>query len=157
MLDFEFLCDRKDAIPTVARWYFDEWGSLRGKESVERSAEKLQDYMNRDEIPFILLACEGDDIVGVVQLKFREMAPQFLDKEHWLGGLYVASGYRGKGYGSQIVERLADMAPRYGVTTLHLQTMAPDGGMYARLGWKPIARAMNDQHEVLVMERQLST
>jgi GNAT superfamily N-acetyltransferase len=155
MLDFEFLCDREDAIPTVAKWYFDEWGSLRRDASVESTAEKLQDYMNRDEIPFILLASECDDIVGAVQLKFREMSPQFADKEHWLGGLYVASGYRGRGYGSKIVEQLAGMAPRYGVRTLHLQTLAPAGGMYARLGWKPIARAMNGQHEVLVMERQL--
>ena len=66
MLDFEFLCDREDAIQIVAKWYFDEWGSLRRDGSVERAAEKLQDYMNRDEIPFILLASVGDDIVGAV-------------------------------------------------------------------------------------------
>lgn len=156
-LDFEFLCDRGDALSTVARWYFDEWGSLSGNESIECAAGQLQAYMNRDEIPFILLASDGGNLVGAAQLKRHEMAAHFPDKEHWLGGLYVAPGHRGRGYGSQIVEHLAGMATRYGVRTLHLQTLALDGGLYARLGWKPVARVRNNGLDVLVMERDLSS
>ena len=157
LLGFAFLCDRQDAIATVARWYHDEWGDLHGSESVERAREQLQDYLNRDEIPFVLLAMVADEIVGAVQLKNHEMAEPVPEKEHWLGGLYVAPDQRGRGFGSQIVDQLVRLAPRYGVSTLHLQTLALDGGLYARLGWKPIARATNNQREVVVMERRLST
>ena len=84
------------------------------------------------------------------------MAEMFPDKEHWLGGVYVAASHRGQGYGSQIVEQIIKMAPRYGVETLHLQTEALDGGLYARLGWKPYAQVTSRGLDVLVMEQQLS-
>ena len=105
---------------------------------------------------FILVATNDNDLVGAAQLKYREMAEMFPDKEHWLGGVYVAASHRGQGYGSQIVEQIVKMAPRYGVETLHLQTEALDGGLYARLGWTPCARVINRGLDVLVMEQQLS-
>ena len=104
-LDFTFLADRVDAIPIIAKWYHDEWGHLVQDSSIERTRDRIEDYMNRDEIPFILVATNDNDLVGAAQLKHREMAEMFPDKEHWLGGVYVAASHRGKGYGSQIVEQ----------------------------------------------------
>ncbi len=112
--------------------------------------------MNRDEIPFILVATNDNDLVGAAQLKYRKMAEMFPDKEHWLGGVYVAASHRGQGYGSQIIEQIVKMAPRYGVETLHLQTEALDGGLYTRLGWTPYAQVTSRGLDVLVMEQQLS-
>lgn len=154
-IQFEFLADRLDAIPAISRWYHDEWGRLRPDESIEYMRSQVEAHTNRDAIPFILLAVRDNDIVAVAQLKFREMAEQFPDKEHWLGGVYVPAGHRGLGYGSMIVERIAEMAPGYGVKTLYLQTEALDGGLYARLGWTPCAQVENRGVNVLVMERQV--
>jgi GNAT superfamily N-acetyltransferase len=154
-LQFAFLADREDAVPIISRWYDDEWGHLRPGDSIERQRDRIGEYMNRDEIPFILVAIKDDEIVGAGQLKLHEMMELFPDKEHWLGGVYVAADYRGRGYGSLIIGQIVKMAPAYGVQTLHLQTEALDGGLYARLGWKPHARATNRGLEVLVMERQL--
>jgi GNAT superfamily N-acetyltransferase len=155
-LEFEFLVDRADAVPIVSRWYFDEWGHLSTTNSIERTRSQMQDYMHRDKIPFILLATEADEIVGAAQLKYHEMGTMFPDKEHWLGGLYVAPDQRGRGYGSRIVREIVSLAPRYGVRTLHLQTEALDGGLYTRLGWRPSAQTNNHGLDVLVMELQLS-
>lgn len=154
-VEFEFLADRLDAIPAISRWYHDEWGHLRPDESIEHMRRQVEAHTNRDEIPFILLAVRDDDIVAVAQLKFREMAELFPDKEHWLGGVYVPAEHRAQGYGSLITERIAQMAPGYGVRTLYLQTEALDGGLYARLGWVPCARVKNRGVNVLVMERQV--
>ncbi|MFQ5549564.1 MAG: GNAT family N-acetyltransferase [Woeseia sp.] len=154
-IQFAFLADRVQAIPVISRWYYDEWGHLVQDDSIERTRDRIEEYMNRDEIPFILLATKDNEIVGLAQLKFHEMAEMFPDKEHWLGGLYVAANHRGQGYGSLIVEQIAKMAPTYGVQTLYLQTEALDGGLYARLGWTPYARVNNRGLNVLVMERQL--
>lgn len=154
-LKFMFLADRVDAIPTVSKWYFDEWGHLSESDSIESTRDRMQDYMNRDEIPLILLATDDDQVVGAAQLKYREMADMFPNSEHWLGGMYVATGHRGLGYGSQIIEQIVKIAPRYGVQTLHLQTEALDGGLYARLGWTPCAQVNNRGLDVLVMERHL--
>lgn len=154
-LEFMFLADRVDAIPTISKWYFDEWGHLSESDSIESTRDRMQDYMNRDEIPLILLATHDDQVVGAAQLKYREMADMFPNSEHWLGGVCVATGHRGLGYGSQIVEQIVKIAPRYGVQTLHLQTEALDGGLYARLGWTPYAQVNNRGVDVLVMERHL--
>ena len=155
-IEFMFLADRVDAIPIISKWYFDEWGHFEQGGSIERTRDRIEDYMNRDEIPFILVATNDNDLVGAAQLKYHEMAEMFPDKEHWLGGVYVAASHRGQGYGSQIVEQIVKMAPRYGVETLHLQTEALDGGLYARLGWMPYAQVTSRGLDVLVMEQQLS-
>ena len=155
-LEFTFLADRADAIPIIARWYFDEWGHLVQDNSIERTRDKVEGYLNRDKIPLIIVATNDDVLVGAAQLKYREMAKMFPEKEHWLGGVYVAANHRGSGYASQIIEHIVEIAPNYGVETLHLQTEALDGGLYARLGWTPFAQVANDGLEVLVMELQLS-
>ncbi|MGB5510806.1 MAG: GNAT family N-acetyltransferase [Woeseiaceae bacterium] len=154
-VEFAFLADRVDAIPTIARWYFEEWGHLAKGDSIERTRDRIESYLNRDEIPFILVVTNNNQLVGAAQLRYREMAEMYPDKEHWLGGVYVAASYRGQGYGVQIIERVVEMAPRYGVETLHLQTQALNGGVYARLGWTPCAQVTNHGVEVLVMERRL--
>jgi len=151
--DLSLLADRQDAIPLIARWYFDQWGHLIQGETVERTVDRLQIFLNRDKIPFILVASLGGEVAGVAQLKFRELPDLYPDKEHWLGGVYVARDYRGHGLGSLLAEEIARRAPRFGVRTLHLQTERLDGGLYARLGWVALERANNRGLEVLVMER----
>ena len=155
-LEFTFLADHVDAIPIISEWYFEVWGHLLQGDSIERTRDRIEDYLNRDKIPFILVATNDNDLVGAAQLKYREMAEMFPDREHWLGGVYVAANHRGQDYGSQIVEQIVKMAPRYGVETLHLQTEALDGGLYARLGWTPCTQVTNHGLDVLVMERQLA-
>ena len=154
-LEYSFLADRIDAIPLVTRWYVDQWGYREPGNRLENEIERLKEYANRDRIPFILLATHGEEIVAAAQLKFREMAEMFPHKEHWLGGVYVAAEHRGRGYASQLVRKVAELAPTYGVRTLHLQTEALDGGLYARLGWMPFTQVNSNGQEVLVMERQL--
>jgi GNAT superfamily N-acetyltransferase len=154
--EFFFLADQLDAIPLIAQWYFAQWGHRIPGDTLERSLERLQGFLNRDKIPFILVATRDGEIAGSAQLKFREMADIFPDKEHWLGGVYVASGFRGQGLGARLAEEIARRAPQYGVTTLHLQTERLDGGLYARLGWVAVEQVDNHGLDVLVMERQLA-
>ena len=40
--------------------------------------------------------------------------------------------------------------------TLSLQTERPDGGLYRKLGWRPVEEAENHFLRVLVMERSLA-
>jgi len=154
-VEFTFLADRADAIPIISKWYFDEWGHLVPGDSIERTRDRIEGYMNRDKIPFILVATKNTQLIAAAQLRYREMAEMFPDKEHWLGGVYVSVRHRGRGYGLQIVEQIVKMAPGYGVDTLHLQTEALNGGLYTRLGWTPLAQVTSHGLDVLVMEQQL--
>ena len=154
--EFSFLADHPEAVPTVADWYFRQWGHLTAGNSKELVREHVEGYMNREQIPLMVVATKNHEFIAAAQLKYREMEEMFPDLEHWLGGVYVASGYRGRGIGSQVVRRIISLARTLGVETLYLQTEALDGGLYARLGWKPVTNANNHGTEVLVMALELA-
>lgn len=153
-LIFEYLADRPESVPLVAGWYFAEWGYLNHSATLEGVRRKVSASMNRDAIPLTVLAVIDEEVVGAAQLKYREM-PIFPDKEHWLGGVFVASEHRGQGIAKQLVHSVVETAGKLGVTTLHIQTERLDGGLYARLGWTPVEQASNHGLDVLVMERPL--
>lgn len=152
-MQFEFLATRRDALPLLGRWYHREWGRRFSNETEAESTAKLERYLNIDQIPFILLATEHSEVVGAAQLKYREMANLFPEKEHWLGGVFVSPEHRGRGVAAELIQHIISMAPSYDVTTLYLQTEQLNGGLYTRLGWHPIKQLNNHGLEVLVMER----
>ena len=152
-MQFEFLSERRDAIPIIGRWYNDEWGRRLRNESLETSTDRLSEYLNQDRMPFILVISEGDDILACAQLKYREMAEIYPEKEHWLGGVFVSPEHRHRGLASRLANEMVDRAPNYGVETLYVQTEQLDGGLYRHIGWTPIEQVNNKGVEILVMER----
>lgn len=142
-------------MPTVANWYFDQWGNEVPGETARRIEAKLAKFLNRGCVPLIVLATQEGKVVGSAELKFREM-DIYPEREHWLGGVFVAPEARGKGIGSALAQKIADVACALNVPKLSLQTERQDGGLYARLGWKPVEHVHHHGRNVLVMERELS-
>ena len=150
----ELLANNQHHLPTIAQWYFDEWGYLNREKTLEKEIQNLQDYLNKDQIPMILIGIENDQLLGAVQLKFREMTI-YPEKEHWLGGVYVSKNHRGKGVAREIILHAIEMAKSLEVKTLYLQTENLSGGLYRELGWKPIEKVNYHSVNVLVMEKQI--
>ncbi|HEL4856923.1 TPA: GNAT family N-acetyltransferase [Stenotrophomonas maltophilia] len=138
----------------LARWYHAEWGQDAGL-TVEQELQRLNPPQDAEGFPHLIAVFDDGQVVGAVQLKRREMQafPQY---EHWLGSVFVADSHRGRGLAGALVEQAAAQAVRMGVSDLYLQTEALDGGLYARLGWKPLEEADNRSHRVLVMVRRLA-
>jgi GNAT superfamily N-acetyltransferase len=153
-MHFKLLADRPEAIPQIASWYFDQWGHLRKDADLRDIEKKLQCSLNHDELPLVILAVENEEIMGVAELKFREM-DIFPEKEHWLGGVYVPVENRRRGIASQLIQQALRIARTHGVSTLFLQTEKSDGGLYASLGWIAIEQVNYRGLDVLVMERNL--
>ena len=149
-IEFSFLADHKHHLPQLAQWYFDEWGKLTSAASVQVIETRLQEYLQVDKIPLILVATCGGELAGAVQLKFREMTI-YPDKEHWLGGVYVGTKFRGNKLASALVSRASDFAEEMGVRSLYLQTIKRDGGLYHKLGFKAVDKVVYRGLEVLVM------
>ncbi len=154
-LNLELLADSPEAIPTLARWYFGQWGHEVEGNSVEKEAEKLRGFLHRDRVPLIVVAKVDGEVVGAAQLKFREM-DIFPDREIWLGAVYVLPSMRGKDVAEQMISRLVEIATRLGVQEIFLQTERLDGGLYARLGWRPLEVVTYHGVEVRVMRRLLT-
>ena len=153
-MDIQYLADRRATIPKIAAWYFDQWRDRIPENSVEEISRRLEKYLNRDKIPLALVAVDNDSLLGVGQLKYYEMDIYPL-KEHWIGGIFVPPEHRGKGIATRLVTRLTDIAHTLEVNTLYLQTEQLNGGLYTRLGWKPVERVVYKGQEVLVMKKQL--
>lgn len=153
-MNFEYLSDNKELIPVLANWYFEEWGNKEKGRTLDTETQKLQKFLNKDQIPLILLAIENDELLGAAQLKYREMSI-YPDKEHWIGGVYTSKNHRGKGIAKQIILKLIEIASNLNIKKLYLQTENLNGGLYRRLGWKPIEQVNYHNIEVLVMEREI--
>ncbi|MGF1670562.1 MAG: GNAT family N-acetyltransferase [Balneolaceae bacterium] len=153
-MTFKYLADHKESIPVIAKWYFNQWEHTGKVNSVEEISLKLQNYLNRDKIPLMLLAVDNDEITGVAQLKYREM-DIYPDKEHWIGGIFVPEKYRGYGVAARLIEKTKEVARSLSVSILHLQTERLDGGLYRHLGWEPVEQIKYKGLDVLVMEKHL--
>ena len=155
-MEFKLLIDKTDAIPLIATWYFNEWGSAIPDNSYDKTVARLQNNLSRNELPIHLLAVKNESVLGVAQLKIREMSI-YPEREHWLGGLFVPPEFRGRGIASEIAEKIASLAQSMNIEKVYLQTEKLDGGFYARLGWKPMEKVFYNGFNVLVMERELDT
>jgi GNAT superfamily N-acetyltransferase len=154
-MELKYLADKKEVIPLLAQWYFDEWGYIEKGNTLNKVTEKLYDYLNTDKIPLIVVAVEGAEVLGAAQLKYREM-DIYPEKEHWLGGVYVSKMHRGNKIAEKIIGELVSVAKKLNVYTLYLQTENLNGGLYLRLGWQPLEQVNYRGIDVLVMENQIS-
>ena len=154
-LTIELLADHPEAIPTVCAWLIAEWGDSQARGAVEDLCAALQGQLNRDSIPVQLVALIGQRVVGVAMLKEHELKSLFPEKTNWLGSVYVDPEFRQQGIASALVEQAVCLAQSLGIGKLHLQTLATDGGLYAKLGWVPEQRVQHLGLERLLMTRVL--
>ena len=94
------------------------------------------EQMIADNVAFIVLREDGEAVAcGGIKLYGTEYGE--------LKRIFVRPGYRGKGYGRQIVDELAAHARQHGVSLLRLETGVhqPEAiAMYERLGFERIPR-----------------
>jgi len=104
-MELKFLADNKLAILITAGWYFEEWRHLERGNTLERVTEKLNQYLNTDKIPLIVVAIEGKNVLGATQFKYQEM-DRYPEKELWLGGVYVSKKRRGNKVAEMIIREI---------------------------------------------------
>ncbi|GCL61154.1 GNAT family N-acetyltransferase [Pseudaquabacterium pictum] len=106
------------------------WTEVPGA-SAEGMARRLLQADRPDRIPLCLVALQGGQLVGVVNLVDND------DEDHpdwhpWLAGMVVAAPWRGQGIGSLLVRTLLQRAQALGVRRVYFGTDGP--GFYTRLG-----------------------
>lgn len=154
-MNIEFLADRIEAIPVVAKWYFEEWGHLVPECSLETFLAAISKGTNRDQPPVVILAVEDEKVIGAAELKPHEMLGIFPGLTPWLGGVYVVPAHRNVGVASRLAHKVLELAEAFGFEQIFLQTTQLDGGLYAQLGWKPMETLSYRGQDVLVMKRHL--
>ena len=156
-LEFASLADRPDAVSPVAGWWRDEWGLPARHESMDDFLTELRN-LDPEQLPLHLVAVNDEQVVGVATLKSgNDMQARFPGFEYWLSGVYVPPAFRQMGIATALCRRIIEAAKQKAIANLYLQTEALDGGLYAKLGWKPVKRVLSsDGLELLVMARDVS-
>ena len=142
MITIEFLADHLDGIPTLAKWFREQWPDYyAGWSPAEMEQDFLEDA-SRDRLPSRLVAFESGKLAGTIVLRghgariSREFEPE-------LGGLYVIESHRGHGIGTELVRAGMQLALDQGYETVVATTVAA-AGILANLGWEFIRTVIHD-------------
>jgi GNAT superfamily N-acetyltransferase len=155
-MHFIALSEAPHLLPQVARWYFDTWGRHVPGMTLDDEQVRLEVFLQDGELPLLLLAMQDHQPVAAAQLKFHERTER-PERLHWLGGVYVSQSQRGHGLAARLIEALMTRGRAFGVRDIYLQTERNEGGLYRRLGWKPLEMQVHASGvPVRIMQRTLS-
>ena len=150
------LNQRPDLLPIIAGWYYAEWGHHVPGLRLADEQQRLEVFLQHNELPLLLMALDDGAPVAAAQLKFHERRER-PERLHWLGGVYVCASHRGQGIAAGVITELMRRSAGLGVREVFLQTQADDGGLYRRMGWQPLESLQHGTGvQVRVMLRTLS-
>lgn len=148
-MDIINLHEAPQHIPTIARWHFDEWGYLNPGKTLEHRIERMQRYLSDAAIPSMLIAVEGDEVLGTAALVESDM-DSHPELTPWLASVYIRDDQRGRGLGKKLVKALMDFAGQQHLPRLYLFT--PDQApFYAKLGWQTLVEETYRDTPVTIM------
>jgi N-acetylglutamate synthase-like GNAT family acetyltransferase len=151
MMRIEYLADRADFIPELARLHFQEWGYLRPEQTLEARTKSLRARCGHRCIPQVVVATIDDEVLGSAMLLTHDLDIR-KDLSPWLAGVYVKSAYRKQGIATQLICRIEEEASALGVRRLYLYTPSAEA-FYSRLGWQLTERCEYKGICVTVMEK----
>lgn len=138
-----------DYAPILAHWSYSQWYTGR---DIEFSLV-LKSYKQRaesDNLPLSFIALSGSFPVGMVSLKNNDLRTR-KDINPWLASLYVLPGYRNRGTGEMLINRVIENARQMSLENLYLFTGGEEGvdlnSYYEKRGWKFLAGGVdNDEN-----------
>jgi GNAT superfamily N-acetyltransferase len=146
--------DAPEAVPTLARWFVEEWSPWYGPDGPGDAQADLAACSSRSELPICLVALNGDnDALGTAALKSESVGSE-LGVGPWLAALLVGREYRGKGVGSSLVEAIEGEAYRLGFTSIYTSS-ENDEILMTRRGWKAIGTTASLKGPITVYRREL--
>lgn len=145
MITIAFLADYLDTVPTLVKWFRDQWPDYFADWSQEEMVADFLEDAARDRLPIRLVALESGKLAGTIVL--REQGNETLAAyQPELGGLYVMGSHRGQGIGSALVRAGMDVARNLGYESV-FATTTNAAGILERLGWEFVKTAVYQDGE----------
>ena len=107
----------------VATWLFEEFGKADPANSVDRSIQRLKTQF-----------VSSDDVLGTASMIRHDMNDR-MDLSPWLGAVYVAPAFRGKGVASQLCKQVEQELRALTFSKAYLFTIDRQS-LYLRNGWE---------------------
>jgi len=153
MVTIGFLADYLDTIPTLAKWFRDQWPDYHAHLSQEEMERDFLEGASRDRLPIRLVAFESNELTGTIILRENgtETLPEFQPE---LGGLYVVTPQRGHGIATELVRAGMQVALDQGYKTVYATTVAA-AGILERLGWEFLQTVMHQDGQTALYRCKL--
>ena len=146
MITIGFLADHLDTIPTLIKWFRDQWPDYHKEMSQEEMQLDFLEDASHDRLPIRLVAFESNQLVGTITLRDNgsSMPPEFQPE---LGGLYVVESHRGHGIATELVRAGMKLALDQGYETV-FATNVVAAGILKRLGWEFLKTFVHEGEEL---------
>jgi len=154
-IKFEYLADRPEDVLKVTTWWYSVWADRMGPD-LDIITEQFRVSLSTNKLPLDIVATLDGVIIGTAALKEHEMREVYPDYRFWMGSIFVTPEYRNKGIASLLSNQIVGMSNERRLPQLYLQTTDITGGLYARLGWKPMERLNYKDTETLIMVKHLN-
>ncbi len=136
----DYLVDYPEFLEVLAPPIWQHWREALPEDlTVDHRVIKLQQHMQKAELPIALVAHQNGEVFGTAALRRHDLEGRE-DLSPWLGGVFVLQRHRGKGVASALCQAIKNKAIGLGIESLYLFT--PDQQhLYERLGWRTIEAA----------------
>jgi len=152
-MKISYLADVAELASQLVPGLLEHWRPLAPEDTAEARMQRFRTHLNRDALPIAWLAHEDGQALGTAALRMSDL-PGHEELAPWLGGVYVAPPYRGRGIASALCRTVEARAAALGYERLHLFTLDRQS-LYTRLGWRPLGRAEWRGHTADVMVKAL--
>jgi len=153
MITIGFLADYPDTVPTLAKWFRDQWPDYYADMSQEQMEQDFLSEASRDRLPSRLIAFESSELAGTIVLREHgtETLPEFQPE---LGGLYVVESHRGHAIGTELVRAGMKLALDQGYETVYATTVVA-AGILEHLGWEFIKTVIHQDGQLALYRCKL--
>jgi N-acetylglutamate synthase-like GNAT family acetyltransferase len=136
----DYLMDYPEFLEVLAPPIWQHWREALPEDmTIEHRVIKLQQHMQKAELPIALVAHQNGEVLGTAALRRHDLDGRE-DLSPWLGGVFVLQKHRGKGVASALCQAIKNKAISLDIESLYLFT--PDQQhLYERLGWRTIEAA----------------
>jgi GNAT superfamily N-acetyltransferase len=138
-MKISYLSDVPDLASQLIPGLLDHWRAVAPEDTAEARAQRFRAHMNRDVLPIAWLAHDGGQALGTASLRATDL-PGRVELTPWLGGVYVAPPFRGRGIASALCRAVEERAATLGYERMYLFTLDQQR-LYERLGWLRLERA----------------
>jgi N-acetylglutamate synthase-like GNAT family acetyltransferase len=154
-LRISYLVEHPEYMPQLARWLFEQWGTILDEKTPEARIKKLKAHMNRDQLPIAWVAHANGQLLGTAALRVHDLEGRE-DLTPWLGGVFVGSEFRRRGIGAALCATVEKAARTRGTQALYLFTLDKQA-WFARQGWTVLAPCVWHQRRGDIMSKRLQT
>tara|TARA_B100000073_G_C23700927_1_gene560306 strand:- start:105 stop:575 length:471 start_codon:yes stop_codon:yes gene_type:complete len=153
-IEFELLFNNKELTKNFADLIYKNWSHLRPDSSYEDLLTRIRSKVSNNRIPIHIIAKNNNEFVAGLIIKENEMT-QFPDFKYWIGSVVVEPKYQNKKIATKLLNYSCELAKEKNINKLYLQTEYLNGGLYIKLGWKPVCRLEDKGDQVLVMVKEI--